>query len=79
MREWRSFNPMNAEQKKRENCRSYANVYQRRGLLIPKPCEICGAKETEKHHPDYSKPLSVIWYCRPCHLKKHLRKRRGTE
>lgn len=25
------------------------------------------------HHPDYSKPLEVVWMCRPCHLAEHKR------
>ena len=35
-------------------------------------CEGCGLPaETQAHHPDYSKPLEVIWLCRPCHRKLH--------
>lgn len=31
-------------------------------------CEACGLpKKLYKHHPDYSKPLLVIWLCRTCH------------
>lgn len=52
------------------NCRSYANTYERRGKLKREPCEDCGAR-AEKHHPDYSKPLEVVWLCRDCHLKHH--------
>lgn len=32
-----------------------------------KPCEICGSKDAQAHHPDYSKPLKVVWLC----LKHH--------
>lgn len=34
-------------------------------------CEICGQSgiNPDKHHPDYSKPLEVLWVCRPCHGK----------
>lgn len=61
---------MTEEQRLRANARSYANVYQRRGLLVPEPCA-CGAVKVEKHHEDYSKPLQVSWVCRKCHLAEH--------
>jgi hypothetical protein len=57
------------EQRQRANCRAYANVYQRRGLLVPQPCEVCGSLQVEKHHDDYSKPLQVRWFCRRHHRR----------
>lgn len=36
--------------------------------LIRQPCRVCGTtKQIEAHHPDYSKPLDVEWYCRLHH------------
>lgn len=55
----------------KEKCRAYANTYQRRGKLTPQPCLKCGSLKVEKHHPDYSKPLEVVWLCRPCHRRLH--------
>jgi|SRR5882757_1543755 len=48
-----------------------------RGKIIrPKACSNCSSKcKPEGHHPDYSKPLSVIWLCRPCHLELHCKQR----
>lgn len=44
------------------------------GALIKKPCVRCGNKKVEAHHTDYSKPLDVVWLCRPHHLEEHRRK-----
>jgi len=31
-------------------------------------CEGCGLqKPIQKHHPDYARPLLVLWLCKPCH------------
>ena len=41
---------------------------------IQKPlfCEVCGKKgKLERHHPNYNKPLEVIWVDRACHSKLH--------
>jgi hypothetical protein len=46
-------------------------------LVAPKACENCSrAAKLEMHHPDYSKPLDVIWLCKPCHGDLHLDQRR---
>jgi hypothetical protein len=53
-----------------------ARIYWLRGKLRQKPCRHCGDAKAERHHPDYARPLYVIWLCRPCHLKLHANKRR---
>lgn len=63
-REWRKTHPMTPEQRWKDAARSYASVYKRRGLLVPKPCERCGSTEVEMHHSDYRFPLRVRWLCR---------------
>lgn len=70
MRDWRKTNPLNLAQRKKDNARSYANVYKQRGYLIPEDCE-CGSTNVEMHHPDYDLPLKVEWVCRECHLEIH--------
>lgn len=40
----------------------------RADMEAPECCEGCGLKKKlEKHHPDYAKPLLVVWLCKPCH------------
>jgi hypothetical protein len=57
----------------------------REGVLVIKPCEVCGAHPTETqsngrtrrgvvaHHDDYNQPLNVRWLCKPCHIRWHAR------
>jgi len=49
----------------------------RRGLLIRSEyCERC--REPEKlqgHHPDYARPLEVLWLCDACHKQIHREER----
>lgn len=50
-----------------------------RGILIPAPCEVCGAngffadgrREAQAHHDDYNKPLEVRWLCQKHHHEWH--------
>lgn len=58
-------------QQKKQKSRSSARDRLRRGKLIRKPCEKCGAAKAEMHHEDYTKPLEVNWLCRKCHMDLH--------
>jgi len=71
MREWRKTNRLSGEALRRANARSYANTYLGRGKLQRQDCETCGNTESEMHHPDYDRPLDVVWLCRPCHVALH--------
>jgi hypothetical protein len=75
-RQWRAAHLLTPEQRKKRNARSFARVYRKRGRLRQKPCRHCGDAKSERHHPDYARPLFVIWLCRPCHLRLHAAKRR---
>lgn len=70
MREWRKTHPPSEEQRRRDVARSYAQVYKRRGLLIPEPCW-CGEEDVVMHHDDYARPIDVVWLCRPHHQEHH--------
>ena len=43
--------------------------------LIRKPCEVCGSEKSQAHHEDYSKPLEVVWLCKPHHSQADARRR----
>lgn len=43
----------------------------RRGKVNKYPCVECGEKKSQGHHPDYSKPLEVVWLCQTHHTKLH--------
>lgn len=41
------------------------------GKVNKLPCEVCGEVKSQGHHPNYSKPLEVIWLCRKHHMELH--------
>lgn len=42
----------------------------------PDNCSQCKKEcQVEGHHHDYDKPLDVIWLCRSCHIKLHVKER----
>lgn len=42
-----------------------------RGEVVQQPCEVCGCEKADAHHPDYNKPLEVMWLCRKHHREWH--------
>lgn len=71
MREWRRTHPLSEDGRRKDNCRSYANVMLKEGLIQWDPCLQCGSIKSEMHHPDYSNPMLVVWLCRQHHLELH--------
>lgn len=52
-------------------CRYLVNRAQKLNLIIkPASCVRCSevTDRLEKHHHDYTKPLSIRWLCKPCHI-----------
>lgn len=42
-----------------------------KGILFRQNCIVCGVDKTEAHHPDYTKPLMVVWLCKKHHQRVH--------
>ena len=41
-------------------------------LKRPKKCNRCGKKRIlQGHHPNYNKPLKILWLCYKCHYQIH--------
>jgi len=51
----------------------------RDGKLTKEPCFMCGSEKVVGHHPDYSKPLEVIWLCQGCHKLIHAYENKANE
>lgn len=75
---WRKNNPhkfleiQNRYPEKRSARRSISYAIARGLMTKPSTCTRCSLEGyIEGHHPDYQKPLEVIWLCRECHNKEH--------
>ena len=57
----------------KNRARRLASEARKAGRLRPLyHCAECGpVAKVEMHHPDYSKPLEVVWLCSPCHKRLH--------
>lgn len=64
------------ERRKRIRVRTQANHAVRDNKITQLFCCICGAEEDiEKHHPNYNKPLDVVWLCKKHHRELHYGKK----
>lgn len=59
--------------KEKQKAREMLNWHVNSGKVKkPDTCENCNVKDIiQGHHPDYSKPLEVMWLCTPCHSRQH--------
>ena len=71
-KEWYDKNHRRREPLK-DAARNMITTALRHGMLErPLNCTKCQAKgRIEGHHPDYMKPLDVIWLCQSCHRTIH--------
>lgn len=51
--------------------RWYARKMTENGTIIQQPCAFCGNPQSERHHPDYTQPLLIVWLCEKCHRELH--------
>jgi len=54
------------------------NYLIERGIIQRQPCIRCGEENGQGHHPDYSKPLEVVWLCQTHHSEEHKRLKENT-
>ena len=59
----------------KESARIALNQSVKSGKIIkPRTCSRCPSSfHIHAHHPDYSKPIDVIWLCAACHSAEHKR------
>jgi len=63
-KEWKLKHP------KRRAAHSKVASAIKSGKLTKLPCFVCGEK-AEAHHPDYDRPLDVMWLCSAHHKQAH--------
>lgn len=59
-----------ARNKHKKSANGKVRTAIKRGILKTMPCIQCGEK-AEAHHPDYAKPLDVVWLCSSHHAELH--------
>lgn len=62
---WVKTNP------ERKRATSLVSTAILRGKMMRAPCVVCGDEKVEGHHPDYSRPLDVVWLCNEHHREVH--------
>ena len=60
-----------AKHPKRRKASQIVSNAVRDGRLHKTPCLVCGEAKVEGHHPDYDRPLDVVWLCVPHHKQTH--------
>ena len=77
-REYEAANPRRNRpvDRQKQIAQSRLNQGISKGEVERQPCEYCGStRNVVGHHPDYDKPLDVIWLCQKHHTLEH---RRGS-
>jgi hypothetical protein len=65
-RKWRGKNP------EKYKAQQIVNTQIKLGKIERSFCKVCGKTcNIQAHHPDYSKPLKIIWLCPIHHKQEH--------
>lgn len=67
---------LNPEANRKQKARKKAQRALLNGVIFKHDCS-CGSTESQMHHPDYDKPLEVVWYCKKCHDDFHVLERKA--
>lgn len=60
-----------AKHRDKIRARKLFNNAIKRGDIQRQPCCVCAQPNAEGHHPDYAKPLDVLWFCKKHHEAHH--------
>ncbi len=72
MRDYRKTHKITSDERWKQAARQSTRAAVKRGQIKKlNNCEICGQNGTQTHHPDYTKPLWVVWLCKECHDNLH--------
>ncbi len=69
--EWAKEYSKNPENKLKIIARWAVNNAIKSGKIFKEACSLCGKSKSEAHHPNYLKPLFIIWLCKECHSNEH--------
>lgn len=65
-RKWKEKHPLGVLAQQKINYRI------KTGQIKREKCQVCGRDKAHAHHPDYTKPLEVLWLCSIHHQRLHL-------
>lgn len=57
----------------KDKARAMLNNAIAAGQVVRGSCQVCGIENAEAHHPDYAKPLEVMWLCQKHHKELHVK------
>lgn len=56
---------------KKQKSRVIFHKALKKGVIIKRPCQVCGEEKSHGHHTNYNKPLEVMWLCAQHHKDAH--------